>query len=200
MKKWSFLLLFLGTLSFLGTGTAQAVTFVDVIDFSTPLLAKDLTSGNSINTVYEHTIALVNTDRLVLTGAELSILHSGNVNEGPRRELWAAFSGDGHLIGNLSKSDPTAFEDEWALSQETLNEIRAVQPWRLQIGLSELTPFNSETMRVHQSKLTVHYEEPARTAASESSGVPESPEPATLLLVSISLLLGFGIKKLRRRG
>ena len=154
---------------------AEAAIFVDTVSFF-PQGVVDTHSGNGIDFVYEHDLSEIMGSGLKLISAELALTHLGNADEGPTREIWLAFTGEGRLIGRLSKSEPNQTVDHWGLESVVLGEITKTNPWGLKIGLSEQTSFNNERMDLYQSQLKVDYEK-----------VPGAPEPALIFMLALGL-------------
>ena len=159
----------------------SAVTFVGLIDFPASTIATDTHSGNSIDYAYEHDLSELNAPGTLIHSAVLKLKHLGNQDLGPTAEIWYAFSGGGAFIGRLGESNSTARTDEWELPQGILDEIKAENLWKLKIGLSEQTSFNSERLTLLQSKLEIDYTPPSRD-------IPTAPEPSTLFFVAAGLL------------
>ena len=192
MKKTILGTLFFCFLAINGERSALALTLVDTLVFPNPTTATDSQSGTTIDFTYVHLLAGLNSIEDALFSATFALTHSGNANNGPTNEIWFALTGGGHFIGQLSESDSGKKKDTWQLSQEILNEIANINPWSLQIGLSEQTSFNGEKIQLYQSELTLNYE--ARNSASEREPL-STPEPGTWLMFGG----GFFILLLSRR-
>ncbi len=165
-------------------GKAEAVTLSDIVVFSPPTAITDTQSGNQINYSYQHDFEELNTSGLSLISGTLSLTHLGNANSEPTAEAWTILSGNGILIGKLSGSNSTKTADSWELAQDILNEIKINPLWKLGIGLSEITPFNSEKIDLYESRLTIHYDLP-----KTPEKIPNAPEPSTLFLMIGGILL-----------
>lgn len=164
--------------------TAHAVTLPHTIVFPTPTAVTDILSGNQVNFSFEHSFPELETSGLSLISGTLTLAHLGNLNSEPTAEVWSVFSGNGVLIGKLSSSNSTKTTDNWNLSQEVLNEMKIHPSWKLNVGLSETTPFNSEKIDLYESKLTINYDPLSAPAA-----IPSTPEPSTFILIVGGILL-----------
>ena len=182
----------------IGTSTCHpsptyALTLVDTINFTPAVTVTDTLSGTNINYFYEHRFDDFDLSGLQILSATLSLSHLGNLNEGPTSEIWHAISGNGTFIGRLQESNALMKEDHWVLPDEILNEIQSSLIWSLGVGLAEQTSFNSERVQLFKSKLELEVE--STQPVPESA--PHVPEPSTSMMVLGTLLVGFGMKKLR---
>ncbi|MDA9101213.1 PEP-CTERM sorting domain-containing protein [Omnitrophica bacterium] len=172
-----------------------ALTFVDTLNFGSPLTVTDSASGNDINFRFTHRFGPPGT--VTVQSASLLLEHSGNADEGPVKELWSAYSGQGLFIGALSKSLKGPTSDLWEFSDEVLKEFFSEPSTEIEFALAELTSYNGEKMDLYRSVLEVQYETQTSGPASPAgtSHPSAAPEPATALLLSMGL--GFaGLKKI----
>ena len=193
MKKTILGTLFFCFLAINGERSALALTLVDTLVFPNPTTATDSQSGTGIDFTYSHLLPGLNTAGDLLLAATLALTHSGNANNGPTNEIWFALTGGNHFIGQLSESDSGKKKDTWEFPQEILNEIANMNPWSLQVALSEQTSFNGEKIQIYQSDLTLDY---ALRKLEPERGPISAPEPATwLMLGGGSFLLLFRKRK-----
>lgn len=167
----------------LNPATARAVTLPHTLVFPTPTSVTDTLSGNQVNFSFEHSFPELETSGLSLTSGTLTLTHLGNLNSKPTAEAWSVFSGNGVLIGKLGGSNSVKTTDNWNLSEEVLNEMKTHQSWKLNVGLSEMTPFNSEKIDLYESNLAIDYDE-----INASATIPSTPEPSSLILLIGGLL------------
>ncbi len=166
----------------------QAATIVDFISFPPLTSATDSTSGNLHDFIYQHTLVFPQPDAQ-LVSATISLIHSGNLDSGPTSEIWVLETWNDEWIGKLSKSEPSAMEDQFTLSDAILSRYFSSGPWNLKLALSEQTPYNGEKIQLYQSTLTAEYQLPGKTHAATV------PEPGTGLLITGGLVLYWGRKK-----
>jgi len=190
--KRCFLLLGAGLTAFFmiaaGPKPAHALTLTHMISFPENTFAVDETSGNHMDFSYAHILPEWDPREWVLTGGSLRLSHSGNLNDGPTREIWHLFTEGDAFVGVLSESESTRAEDDWVLDDTVIRQMGLASPWTLPCYLSEQTPYNSEKMELHESRLTVHY---MRSA-------PAAPEPSSFLLLAGSIL-SLGWTAVRKR-
>ncbi len=168
--------------------TAQAVTLSDLILFPTPTAITDKASGNQINFTFEHSFPELSTSGLSLVSGALSLTHFGNSNSEPTAEAWSLFSESGVFIGKLSGSNSVKITDSWELSGDVLNEMKTKSFWNLNVGVSEITPFNNEKIELYESKLRINYDQ-----------IPNAVEPSSFfLLISGILMLMSGRPSVRQ--
>jgi|GEM_PF-2522013 len=172
--------------SFFGQA-AWALLLTSSVVFPPNTAVKDERSGNGIDYMYAHTFSAPSGAE-ILSG-KLKLTHSGNLDEGPRQELWSAFSKTGTLLGKLGFSESGPRTDEWALSAPVLDEFLK-GGWQLGVGLSEQTVFNSELIRLFRSDLEIDYKVP------ESRPVTV-PEPGGAFLLGIGLFLAETGRRIR---
>ena len=171
---------------------AEALLLTEILTFPSGTSAVDNFSGNGEDFRYLHSFPETLHPDLHLLSASLKLTHSGNVNEGPTREIWHVLSPAGSLIGILSASGSSPLTDSWELPAPVLDEVRTSAFWQLEIILSERTPFNSEKVDLIRSELEWRYEEISRK-------VVETPEPGSAMLFGIALLFRT-LQKRRRDG
>lgn len=158
----------------LGAGhiqNAHALTWIHTLDFPNPTAITDTSSGNNIDFTYSHLLTGLDPNQITITSASLRLSHFGNANTGPTSEIWRAFSENGYLIGQLSRSDAQVFEDTWQLSPDILNELLSKNPLALTVGLSEQTSFNGERFELRRSVLTLQYDQVLATPEISSLGM-----------------------------
>ena len=164
---------------------AEAVILTDLVIFPTPTAVTDTLSGNQINFTFQHSFSELETSGLNLLSGTLTLTHLGNANNEPTNEAWTISSISGVFIGKLSESNSAKKTDSWELPQNILNEIKQNSLWKLDLGLSEITSFNSEKIELYQSELKVDYEIPPPMTRE----IPSTPEPSTILLMLVGFLL-----------
>ena len=190
MKRFAVLSLFVLALN---PATAHAVTLPHDLFFPTPTTVTDTLSGNQINFSFEHSFPELDTSGLSLNSGILTLTHLGNPANEPTAEAWSVFSGSGLLIGKLGNSNSAKITDTWDLSEGILNEIRNQPNWKLTVGISEITPFNSEKINLYESKLTINYD----SVSAAPTTIPSTPEPSSLILLISGLLILFRLRFIR---
>lgn len=164
--------------------TAQATTLSHVVVFPVLTAVTDTASGNQINFTFEHSFPELSTSGLSLISGTLSLTHFGNANSEPTAEAWSLSSIDGLLIGKLSSSNSVQVTDNWELSGDVLNEMKTKTFWNLNIGVSEITPFNGEKIELFKSELRINYNQ-----------IPNTPEPSSFVLLLGGLFTLFYTRK-----
>ena len=152
-----------------------AITFFDILDFPSSFKVTDTLSGNQINYSYAHDLTAL-PQAIEINSAQLSLTHSGNLNAGPRREIWVATTLTGALLGTLSASGSAGYTDTWSLDVDLLRALLESGGKSFTIGLSEQTAFNREKIGLIRSRLEIDY-----------AKIPQSPETGSLILMLTAL-------------
>lgn len=166
---------------------AYCLSLTHTIQFPLETIAKDTASGNGIDYSYSHEFAQWDEIDEISSGI-LRLTHSGNLDEGPRAEIWFALSGSGDFIGKLERSEGMQITDQWQLAPSILAQLAG--NGKLEVQLSEQTSFNSEAVNLFESELVIEY------TAKNKTNAPHTPEPRGLLLLLLGLALGAAAKAL----
>jgi len=117
----------------------------------------------------------------VLQNAWLRLTHFGNLNEGPRREIWQVEGPIREPLGFLSRSAEKVLTDEWQITAFLLPYLDASGPWSFAIHLSERTAFSSESLDLSAVELELLYR-PQSPRGSSPVSVPETAAIGYFLL------------------
>ena len=168
--------------------TAYTATISGLVVFPT-LTITDTLSGNQVNFAFEHSFPELATSGLSLDSGTVTLTHFGNLNNEPTAEAWSLLSDAGTLIGKLSNSNSLKTTDSWVLPQNVLNEMKLDSFWKLNVGLTEITPFNSERIDLFESSLSIQY------SVNAPAAIPNAPEPSSFFLLFGGLLTLFYSRK-----
>lgn len=162
------------------TGKAQAAVWTHPLIFDPAVTVEDLLSGDQINFTYEHRLPEHNQPIEIEKGI-LSITHEGNLNEGPRSEIWSLISPSGDILGLLSESEKGPVTDRFELPGRVLDQMEISHTDYFPFSFSEITAYNSEKFYLTASTLELHVEEVKQE-------IPNTPEPWSFWLLLAGLL------------
>jgi len=176
------------------TGTAMALPFVDIIDFS-----GSGTTGGGVTYLtiteaysYSHILGSIPVGS-TLNSASLSLTHRYNsdLNLLLWGEVWLAReNSDSILIGQLSGSSGGWTTDTWTLGSSVLANIQETTPWSLQVRLNEQMLLSENSLQLDRSQLAGDYTAPTGGGA----GAPV-PEPASMMMLGMGILGLVGLKR-----